>query len=420
MRVRRLAATDAQSYWTSAQIPNDAFLLYGFAGVPDDLAQAIEVIRGRADECADLCVRVRDGGALTYPSWVTGIVEADQLAVHELDDNSWAGCLAAIGGLADDQLDARVWPWRLVVFTPVEGLPGVSGPATVAVVQMSHALADGVRSSALAARLFGRAEAIAPVTTPRLRGVKLPWRGLVAARAHRQLVRDTEAGLVPPQAPSRPALRSNARPAGARNVRTLIRQRDRLGGPTVTVGVLCAVSTALSAHLRAMGDDPSTLGAEVPMAKTGARESNNHYGNVGVGLYPELDIDDRAVRIAADIADRRRRAQHPAMRADSRALAAVPAPLMRWGVSRFDSSVRSPVVTGNTVVSSVNRGQADLRFGGARVAFTAGLPALSPMMGLTHGVHGIGDTVAVSVHAAESAIGDVDEYVARLDAALPG
>jgi hypothetical protein len=182
----------------------------------------------------------------------------------------------------------------------------------------------------------------------------------------------------------------------------------------VTVGVLCAVSTALSEHLRAMGDDPSTLGAEVPMAKTIAREANNHYGNVGVGLYPELGVDERATRIAADLADRRRRAQHPAMRADSRAFAAMPAPLLHWGVTRFDPTVRSPVVTGNTVVSSVNRGQADLRFGGAPVAFTAGYP------GLTHGVHGIGDTVAVSVHAAESAIGDVDEYVSRLDSALPG
>ena len=169
-----------------------------------------------------------------------------------------------------------------------------------------------------------------------------------------------------------------------------------------------------------MGDDPSTLGAEVPMAKTVAREANNHYGNVGVGLYPELGIDERATRIAADLADRRRRAQHPAMRADSRAFAVMPAPLLRWGVAQFDPTVRSPVVTGNTVVSSVNRGQADLRFGDAPVVFTAGYPALSPMMGLTHGVHGIGDTVAVSVHAAESAIGDVDEYVARLDAALPG
>ena len=225
---------------------------------------------------------------------------------------------------------------------------------------------------------------------------------------------------MPAQAESRPALRTNTRPSGARSVRTLVRHRDRLAGPTVTIGVLCAVSTALSAHLRAMGDDPSTLGAEVPMAKTIAREANNHFGNVGVGLYPELGVDERATRIAADLADRRRRAQHPAMRAASRAFAAMPAPLLRWGVDTVRPDRALAVVTGNTVVSSVNRGQADLRFGGAPVAFTAGYPALSPMMGLTHGVHGIGDTVAVSVHAAESAIGDVDEYVARLDAALPG
>ena len=108
------------------------------------------------------------------------------------------------------------------------------------------------------------------------------------------------------------------------------------------------------------------------------------------------------------------------MRAASRAFAVTPAPLLRWGVAQFDPTVRSPTVTGNTVVSSVNRGPADLRFGDAPVVVTAGYPALSPMMGLAHGVHGIGDTVAVSVHAAESAIGDVDEYVARLDAALSG
>jgi hypothetical protein len=125
-------------------------------------------------------------------------------------------------------------------------------------------------------------------------------------------------------------------------------------------------------------------------------------------------------RIAADLADRRRRAGHPAMRAGSRAFAVVPAPLLRWGVAKFDSTLRSPVVIGNTVVSSVNRGPADLRFGEAQVVVTAGYPALSPMMGLTHGVHGIGATVAVSVNAAESAIGDIDEYVARLDAALSG
>jgi hypothetical protein len=39
-------------------------------------------------------------------------------------------------------------------------------------------------------------------------------------------------------------------------------------------------------------------------------------------------------------------------------------------------------------------------------------------MGLVHGVHGIGETVAISVHAAESAVGNIDDYLARLDAEL--
>jgi hypothetical protein len=52
------------------------------------------------------------------------------------------------------------------------------------------------------------------------------------------------------------------------------------------------------------------------------------------------------------------------------------------------------------------------------VVLTSGYPGLSPVMGLTHGVHGIGDTVAMSVHAAESAIADIDEYVRLVDAVL--
>ncbi len=39
------------------------------------------------------------------------------------------------------------------------------------------------------------------------------------------------------------------------------------------------------------------------------------------------------------------------------------------------------------------------------------------MMGLTHGVHGIGDTVVVSVHTVDGVL-DLADYVARLDAAL--
>jgi hypothetical protein len=409
----RMAAVDAQFYWMSAKIPSDQFLLYAFDGEPADFTRAVNEVRSRAHACPDLTMRVDDGSAWTYPRWVPTAVGSDQLLRQSLDDDSWRGCLEAVVRLADDQLDVRRAPWRLHLFSPVYGIPGGIGPGTVGVMQVAHALADGARASALAAWLFGRAAPVPAVT--RLSPGFLPWRAVNAARTHRKLVRDTRAGLLRPPAPSRPVLSINARPAGARTVRTLVRIRPQLHGPTVTVAVLAAVSGALAGHL---GDSAAPLGAEVPMAKPGVRHAHNHFANVPVGLYPDLPWQARVERIAADLTNARRRSQHPAVRAADRAFAAVPAPLLRWGVSQFDPNVRPPQVSGNTVVSSVDRGPADLRFGDAPVLLTAGYPALSPAMGLTHGVHGIGDTVAISVHAAESAIDDVDAYLQRLDAEL--
>lgn len=404
-----MAAVDAQFYWMSAKIPNDQFLLYVFAGVPTDLDDAVDEVLDRARGCPDLTMRVDDGCALTYPTWVPS---GDRIGVvrHELVDGTWHACLDAVARLADDQLDVRRSPWRLHLFTEMRNLPDGTDPGTVAVLQVAHALADGSRASALAAWLFGRAAPVPEVAQPS-RGF-LPWRAIEAARTHRRLARDTAAESLPAVGPW-PVLATNARPEGVRVVRTLVRRRAQLPGPTVTAGVSAAVATALSGYLGV-----ELLGAEVPMAKPGARLAHNHFRNVSVGLYPELPRSDRAERIAADLAGGRRRAEHPAAHAADRAFAAVPAPLLRWGVGRFDPELRPPHVGGNTVVSSVYRGAADLRFGDVPVLFTAGYPALSPAMGLTHGVHGIGDTVAVSVHAAESAVGDVDDYLQRLDAAL--
>ncbi|WP_156689388.1 WS/DGAT domain-containing protein [Mycobacterium sp. Marseille-P9652] len=408
-----MAAVDAQFYWMSAKIPNDQFLLYAFDREPADSALAIEAVLSRARACPDLSMRVSDGSVLTYPRWVPATVGPECVVRHPFNGSDWSVCLAAVAGLAGDQLDAREMPWRLHVFTPVRGIPGVGGTGSVAVLQVTHALADGARASALAAWLFGR-----PTLVPRLprpRPTFLPWRALEAARAHRRLERDIKAGRLAPGAGPRPPLPTNSRPDGVRSVRTIVRPRSQLRGPTVTVAVLAAVSTALS---DLFGDAADALGAEVPMAKGGARQAHNHFANVTVGLHPDLDPDVRAGRIAADLAAARRRLEHPASRAGDRAFGAVPAPLLRWGVAQFDPAARPSQVAGNTVVSSVHRGPADLRFGNARVVLTAGYPALSPAMALTHGVHGIGDTVAISVHAAESAIGDVDAYVRLLDAAL--
>jgi hypothetical protein len=408
----RMAAVDAQFYWMSAKVPSDDFLLYAFAGEPTDFERAVDEVRGRAQACHALTLRVDDGSPLTYPHWVPTAVEPARVLRQQLDDNSWRGCLDTVVRLADDQLDIRRAPWRLHVFAPVHGIPVGTGPGTVAVMQVAHALADGVRASALAAWLFGRKTPVPDVVAS---SGFLPWRAVDAARAHRKLVRDTRAGLLRPSAGSRPPLSTNARPAGTRTMHTLARHRSQLRGPTVTVAALAAVSGALSGHL---GDAAASLVAEVPVAKPGVPQAHNHFFNVTVGLYPDLSRPARLERIAADLADARRRSRHPAARAADQAFAAVPAPLLRWGIGHFDPDVRPSQVSGNTVLSSVFRGPDDLRFGDAPVLLTAGYPALSPAMGLTHGVHGIGDAIAISVHAAESAIGDIDEYLARLDAEL--
>lgn len=397
-------------YWMSAKIPSDQFLLYAFDGVPD-LSQAVATMLARA-QCPPLRLRVADAGSWSYPRWAD--CDVDDAAVLSLDGGSWTRCLDAIGALAADQLDPRHRTWRAHVFPGISGIPGTVDAGTVVVLQISHALGDGIRSSALAARLFGRDESV-PAAVPRRWGAPaLPLLALRASAAYRQLVRDTEAGLVAGPAQLWPARRTNDCPVAPIGLRTIVRPRSELRGPTVTVGVLAAVAEALADELGAELD----LGAEVPMAKPGVRHANNHFCNVSVGLYPQLPFEARAARIAADLADRRQRAAHPAMAAADTAFAATPASLLHWGIGYFDTSARSATVGGNTVVSSVNRGAADLRFGGAPVVLTAGYPALSPMMGLTHGVHGIGDTVAVSVHAAASAVPGLDRYVRRLAAAL--
>lgn len=407
-----MAPADAQVFWMSAKIPNDQFLTYVFDGVPTSTDAAVEAVLRRARACAELRLCVADDCAMRYPRWRTTDVDDDQVLKHP--GGAWADCLYRIVALGCTQLDLREKCWRLHVFAPVEGVPSCAGAATVVVLQVGHALADGVRSAALAGQLFGRTVSVPAVVPPR-RGWLLP-RGVGAARGQRRLQRDVDAGRIPPPAPLRPLLSTNNRPSGSRSLRTLVLPTAE---PTVTVAALTAISAALSGYLADRGEDTSSLGAEVPMAKSGVRLAHNHFGNVGVDLHCDAgEPAERSARIAADLADRRRRTRHPAFAAGDRATAAVPALLNRWGTTQFDPDVRSAEVIGNTVVTSVNRGAGDLRFGGCPVVLTTGCPPLSPMMGLTHGVHGIGGTVVLSVHAASSALADIDEYVDRLAAAV--
>lgn len=426
----RMAPVDAMWFWMSTKLPNDQFQVYAFDGMVDVEAATAELL-GRARQCPDLCLRARDGLLrVGFPYWVETEVGADEVVVHALPEPGWDQCLAAVGALTDDQLDVRRATWRVHLFPGVTGAPGSGSTgqersdsgdgarlATVAVLQISHTLADGMRSSALAAYLFGReGTPIRPV--PRPRDPVLPAM-LTARRLHRELDREVAAGVVfAPKALVRP-LSTNDQPAGRRLLRTVLTRRSELPKTvTVTVGVLAAISEALAGHLTDRGEDVSELAAATPVAKSGERCANNFFDYVAVGLYPEAAAGERLALIDAELASRKRARLHPAYAATERLFDAVPAPLRRLGVSLLDTHRRPDSVMGHTMVSSVNRGRADLMLAGCPVRFTSGYPAHLPICGLTHGVHGIGDTVAISVHAAESAVPDVDAYVDRLAFAL--
>lgn len=102
---RRLAAVDAQTYWMSAKIPNDQFVLFVFDGVVRVDNALVEDLRVRAAACPDLCLRIIDDQPWRYPSWVTGPVEPSQFVVHRDDAGAhWDACLAAVARLAETQL----------------------------------------------------------------------------------------------------------------------------------------------------------------------------------------------------------------------------------------------------------------------------------------------------------------------------
>ncbi|MGV9835983.1 WS/DGAT domain-containing protein [Nocardia niigatensis] len=455
--MKSLAARDATMYWLSARTRNDLFLLYCFADTGREAGELRADVADRVLHIPDLLVRVLDTPAnIAYPIWVTCEFTDEQFVDHHRSDATWGGVTAALGDLLATGLIASDRPWRLHVFRKVRDVPGFATGETalIAVLQLSHALADGRRAAAIARALFGRSDfpaSTAPVPAGWLVDHRLPRairatatralattialpaipidlartvvRGVAAARAQRQLAELTAAGELPPPAPDADPtiLNGEGGPPAAHTVRMLVCDKHRLRVPShsVTVVALTAVSIALERHLRARGALPPELRAQVPMATAAPGDTHNGYRDLSVDLsVSEPDPRARATRIAADLAARRHRAAHPLQNAQDAVTAVLPAPLLHREVTRAPINALPPRVSGHTVVSSVDRGTADLEFGGGAARFTAGFPALGAVMHLTHGLHGLGDTLTVSLHADPAVIPDIDAYAAALEAAL--
>lgn len=437
-----LAPLDATMYWLSRRTRNDQFLLYCFAESTWENAPLRDAIARRSAAIPELRVRLQpDPTGLSYPVWVPAEPDPAQLVTHRLDRPHWSDLLASLGRLLDTGVDAAEHPWRLHIFRGIRESPAPDPAVTVVVLQISHALVDGRGASRIARALFTDeprpAATPGPRPLPRSRiaaragcaGLTLPLdiartlrRGLAAGRARTELAELTAAGRVPPAAPGYPpgALNVPGEVTG-HTVRMLVcRAADmRLPGRSVTVVGLTAISIALQRYLRERGAAVTALGAQVPMATPPRPGVRNNYRSLGVDLaIGEEEPRRRAAAIAADLAARRERAVHPLLDAQDAVTAVLPPLLLRRDVRNYPIDIVPERITGHTVVSSVDRGPADLRFGAAPVRFTAGFPALGTVMHLTHGIHGMGDTVTLSLHADPVVVPDLDSYAELLRAAV--
>lgn len=453
--MQRMSAVDAMWYWTSSAMPSDQFLVYGFTSPPTALDVVAGQIRRRAATIDDLRLRVTDVPAhLDRPYWRRAPVSADQVRVTH-DSMTWQACLDRIAQSMDDPLDARQQMWRLHLYGAVTPAPGVAegSDLVVAVLQVAHALGDGRRSSAIARQLFSEKEIEVQARCPAERrpttvmhvpaaaalgAARLPidvarmlfWGGL-AFHHHRQRSRTTGSGTTGSgttglgQTASGVAPTSiNGPPGRGRQLRTLTVSADALAarGGTVTVGALTAISAALP---RFLGDPSMPVTITLTVARRrGAPDPNtvprNDFRTVGIDLHTDIaDLDRRASAIAAEIASARDEHMSPERAAARRAEHATPAPLRILGARQAGAAPLPERIDGISVVSSVDRGPADLTLGGgSRSVITAGFPALSPVHGLNHGVHGLGARVTLSVIAAPRRCPDIDRYLALLTEAL--
>ena len=112
-----MTATDAQTHWMSAKIPNDQFLLFAFDGVGESIERIAADLEERASAVADLRLRVQEvPGTLDHPYWVSAPVTADQIRIHR-GVGDWDACLAHLAGRMADQLDTPRRPGESISTT---------------------------------------------------------------------------------------------------------------------------------------------------------------------------------------------------------------------------------------------------------------------------------------------------------------
>ncbi len=410
---------------------SDQFALLAFDSVDGPAPTFADVrahVEARAPGIPGLRLRLKETlWGLDYPRWVRDdSAPREHLVDHDLAGQNWDRFEEFVGELLRTRLDMRAQSWRLHLVRGVHGVPRVQGAATVIILQVGHALTDGLGVTRLLRALFAAPEDRTvgiplpghPAQETRIRTWVNTARALLCAPVDLAISRWTasralRAVLATPLPSSLPASSLNCAVSSARTVRIvpMPAEQCRAGSSTITVSALAAVGTCLSRYLRDVDGREGDLdvAAMVPIALPPrfAWAAANRVLMGTVDLHADIeDPHDRRKQIARSLEQERVRATTEPVLRLARADDRVPAPIVRYVQGRrFRHRIRNPDrVAGQTTVVSVNRGAADLRLCGARARFTAGFPFLEDGRAVTHGFFGLGETVTVSLVTCPTAL----------------
>lgn len=419
----------------------DQFSLTVFDSVDRDAPSFEEVVahmETRVPLVPGLGLRLREAPLnLDYPRWVPDTSPvSERMSDHDLGGAPWADFEALMGDLLRTRLDPRDHSWHAHVVRGVGSAPLVQGAVTVVILQVGHALTDGLGVSKMVRALFeaqsSAGAAPSPQTEPEREHpvagvlsavVRAPvdlarsrWEARRAIRAYRGTT---------PGPPPVPATSINRAVGPYRVVRIVPMQATevRAGAASLTVSALCAVGPCLDRYLGdghgALSETGGIVSAFVPMVLPRDTEwpaaNRAVVGTVDLHVG-EPDLEKRAELITRSLAVERARVTAAPLLRIARADERVPAPIVRFVQGRrFRKRDRSPSRVGaQTTVVSVDRGRADLELCGAVARFSAGFGFLEDGRCLAHGFFGFSGVVTVAMVACPDAVPDLDGYTRQL------
>ncbi|MGV8874817.1 MAG: wax ester/triacylglycerol synthase domain-containing protein [Rhodococcus sp. (in: high G+C Gram-positive bacteria)] len=422
---------------------SDQFALLVFDSIDGSAPSFADVqahVESRSPRIPGLGVRLKETlWGLDYPRWVSAdSAPRDHLVDHDLGHQDWGGFEKFIGELLETRLDMRERAWTLHVIRGVRDAPLVHGAATVVVLQVGHALTDGLGVTRLLRALFAHSDDLT-IDSP-LPGHTVPDSGIRTAVAVARAVvlapidlaisrweanRALRAVLETPMPPSLPASSLNRAVSSSRAVRIVPMSTGevRARNSTVTVSALAAVGSCLGKYLRDVDGQGTDRNRHVAAMVPIALPPDCSWPAANRVLVGTVDLhiatgspDEQLKQIARSLDGERARVTTEPVLRFARADERVPAPIVRFVQSRrFRRRIRTPDhVAGQTTVISVNRGAADLELCGATARFTAGFPYLEDGRALTHGFFGFGDTVTVVTVTCPDALPSLKAYTQAL------